>query len=534
MDRALRVVLSTNGTKPEPRTIIFLIDATPSLAKTGFVNELEGALAENAKQLGKALIGIASVGETRLTLSPTNDHRQVVLEMQALLRRGKNSVRNIYGSVRRFSGMLRGQQRRKDMVLVTLENGDAEDDLPGSVAALRASRVRLSVIARESYLADSYWNKRKRYLRNTRSVMVPKDCEMIGGDNAFIDMPWGWLFQVTTINEVIPSGFAAYGLTRLAAATKGVVCLYSPPGAAKHVCAVYGQCLFCEGDHIPNGEAYSSHKLAKLAPKATSRKVVYRDAARSPYHRATTAAWRAAAKAGVLFTTPSLRLAGTTALEDRNRGGRDLEFFRSLALERHARKAEDAADECTKIINRLEGAISKASKQQPPDRHRAMAMLTRFYLYLTRTNLISFAGWCREDALNIVERIYLPDPPEIPIVGDDEKIYSINYTNLCLCHGVQPFFAVRLPGGKDTRRELLALHKVVREFMREYRDTPYAVAVHRAGLARFSMRHGGGPRPRRRPSSKAKKGPLTDGRGRPPRKGGATTGGAASGPTTGK
>jgi hypothetical protein len=98
---------------------------------------------------------------------------------------------------------------------------------------------------------------------------------------------------------------------------------------------------------------------------------------------------------------------------------------------------------------------------------------------------------------------------------------------------VRPFYGVRLPGGADLRKELVELDRVMVAFLKEYENTPYAVAAHRAGLARFSLRRGGAP-PRKRPSSKVKKGPRTDGRGRPVRKGGATTGGAGGGPKTGK
>ena len=39
-------------------------------------------------------------------------------------------------------GLLSGSPGRKDLVLVTLENGDAEDDVEATVAALRRTGVR--------------------------------------------------------------------------------------------------------------------------------------------------------------------------------------------------------------------------------------------------------------------------------------------------------------------------------------------------------------------------------------------------------
>lgn len=543
LDRALKITLSdTPADQADPaRTLFVYIDATPSLKKAEFAAKFAHAIRENAKKLLHTRIGVAAVGKERpIRLAPTMDHAKVARFIEEMPATPPNQIHNVYAGIRRLAAAFKGSGQR-DILLITLENGDAEDALETTVAHLKSNGVRLSAIVRESYISDSYWFKRRRYWHDTRRVQVPKDCELIGGDSPFIDLPWGWVFQQTVINEVVPSGFAVYGITRLAVATKGRVFLYSPPSAAKHRCAVYGACLFCQGDHLADGEAYAGFKLQELAPLAVSRKEAYRAVATDPYFRAVIAAWRAAAKAGVIQTSPAVQLVGATVRPDRNRGGAYLGFFHSTSFERHERRAQKAIAACSVIIDKLEQAMRDAASQgwsRAPGagRQRAVAALTRVYLYLTRTNLVSFAGWCRDVAPQLIDkRRAAPTPPELPQLGEGRQAIGVTYRNFCLCHGVAPFFRVRLPGGKALTKELHLLEHVTKEFIRDYRQTPYAVALHRAGIARFHLIHRKPPA-RARTSSKTVAGPVTGGsaRGRPVRNPGATTGGAASGPTTGR
>ena len=81
---------------------------------------------------------------------------------------------------------------------------------------LAATKIRVHVLTSEAYVADSYWAARPH-------ERGPRGTKLIGGDAAFVDLPWGWLFQVAIANEVTPSGYAAYALNRLAAASRGRV-----------------------------------------------------------------------------------------------------------------------------------------------------------------------------------------------------------------------------------------------------------------------------------------------------------------------
>ena len=92
--------------------------------------------------------------------------------------------------------------------------------------------------------------------------------------------------------------------------------------------------------------------------------------------------------------------------------------------------------------------------------------------------------------------------------------------------------AWKLPGGKALAKELARLDAMVTGYQHRYGNTPYAVALHRAGIARFHLTYRGiGSRTKRqRPSSKTPPNPVTE-RGRPVRSGPSS--GGASGPKTG-
>ena len=56
-----------------------------------------------------------------------------------------------------------GKSGSREIVLVTLENGDAEDDVEATVAALGRAGVKLSVIAREAFLANIQFQTVNKY-----------------------------------------------------------------------------------------------------------------------------------------------------------------------------------------------------------------------------------------------------------------------------------------------------------------------------------------------------------------------------------
>ncbi|MHC4551039.1 MAG: vWA domain-containing protein [Planctomycetota bacterium] len=520
LGNVLDVVLGTGGAEEKgPRTFVFLLDATASLKSAAFDTAFGEALQRNAAKLDRTRIWVARVGaKDAPALAFAAKRGRMADVAKATLAAPTKAFQNVYADVRRAASFLARKPGTRRMVLVTLENGDMEDDVEATLGALRRAKVRLFVVGREAYLCDSYWQSGAR-----RS---PRGLQGTGGDAAFIELPWGWLFQMAVANETVPSGFAMYGLSRLATGTEGRVFLYAP-AKSEHRCQASGPgCHFCRGDHIPPGATYQPHRLQALAPLVVPRRQAYAAALRDPCFRAVRRAWRRASKEGLVRSRPSLRPSGEP---ERRPLGSWATLTGSLAFARNAARAEKLARTCREVVTSLEADLARASGGRP--RYRAIAELTRVMLHVTRVNLLALAAWCRETgpAMAGKERRDLK-PPELPWYAADLQFVGIAYSNLSLCHGIRPFRDVRLPGGEAFRRELDALAGVVEPFLARYAHTPYAAAVRRAGLARFSLSVRGTTVPRKRdPSSSETDRTTTD--ERPDRAGPGETGGGS--PTTG-
>jgi hypothetical protein len=528
LSRALDAVLGGQGRAgPGLRTLILLVDPTSSLVEASFEDELRQSLGRNAERMAETRIGVAGIG-TRgaLVLPPSEDHAAVVGAVAGLLAEPSNDLRNVYQDVRAAASALGGRPGRRELLLVTLDNGDAEDELEVTVATLKRQEVRFLCIASEAYLADSYWAARPYERGPGRSTLT-------GGDGAFVDLPWGWLFQTTVANEVAPSGVAMYPLSRLASVTGGRVYLYAPPTSG-HQCAVYGSCLFCSNDHSPAGETYWESRLVLCAPSTDSRRAVYQEAAGDPLLRAMLEAWRKASRAGLVRSSPSVKPSGNGLAPQRPRGGRTPNLFGSTSFARLGATAMKLTRDCDLIREALEAQIAAQEQTGTIPRYRAMASFTAVMLQLTKVNLVGFNGWCQEIAPGLMSP---PNPPpelpEIDGVDRSRRPVGVGFSNYCLCHGVRPFFSVELPGGPAFREELRKLDSMVVAFEERYGHTPLAAGLHRSGIAHFWLSYPGiatAP-PRERPKSLQDEN-ATPPRGRAARPGRSSRGGG--GGTTGK
>lgn len=511
------------------RTLVLLVDTTQSLKNARFDEELARALARNAKALGPTRIGVSHVGAHKpLALAPTEEHSLVVDTVRRLLAKPRTGFENVYAPLRYLAGKASTTGGTREVLLVSLDNGDAEDNLEKTVARLRRTGTIVHVLTSEAYLADCYLLRYGNW-RGLRGCKL-----MAGGDAPFVDLPWNWLFQRVRANEITPSGFAMYGLSRVAAATGGRVFLYAAAGKG-HSCTVKGaagvKCIFCtKGDHNAQGELYWDGRIARLAPQTLSRKQAFALSKNDLYFRATMRAWRAAARAGLIGSLPPSGYGGTSRI------GRLRVITASLNFARNAVRATKAAAECEKIRHALERDLAQAKGRPPAQpRNKAIAELTQLCLQLTKVNLLAFKGWCEDIAPGLVRKQKAPVmPPERPS-SSTRSTMGIHWTNLCLCHGVRPFKDVFLPGGDLFRNELAKLERMWTDFLTAYEHTPYTVALHRAGIARFHLTYASGatgqrPRPKaRRPgqtvtANKPKRPNRTSASGGA-RAGGATTGG---------
>jgi hypothetical protein len=485
IEHALDVILGGRGrSESGERTLLLLIDATPSLNEAGFISKLEYAIMKNRSRLGLTEIGLARLGhEKTIVMKPTANLEEVIGGVKEMLRTPETYLQNAYSDIRRLASYMVGKSGVRELVLVTLENGDMEDDLESTVAALSRSKVKFSVITREAYLSDSYWAMRQS--------MAPRGCKLTGCDSAFVDLPWGWLFQNTSANEVTPSGFAVYGLSRLAGSSGGKVFLYTAPASSEHRCFVYSDfCPFCNGDHLPEGDLYQEAKVHFFAPSIRSRNQAFKEASGDPCFSAFIEAWKKASKAGLVRSLPSLRAAGRVYKEERNQVGRQAFLFNSVNFNMLASRADKLSLECRKIVKGLEEGLAKESVSRARPRFKAMADLTRVMLHITHVNLIAFSAWNREVApymSNKKSRKYTA--PEFPWYETKDRPTGVYFRCMSLCHGVCPFLELRLPGGEAFKDELRVLDNVISPFLEQYQSTPFALAVRRSGIARFHLHY---------------------------------------------
>ncbi len=527
LPRALDLIVGGRSRDAVERTLMIVVDPSESLAKAGFVAAFTKAVADNAQSLTKTRIGFGIVGsKNTVILAPTLAHQEVLAEMRRQLSGQTAGLRNVYAAVREGAAAIAQASGERTLVLVSFENGDLEDNVAKTVAVLRRGKIRAEVVTSETTLSDSYWQRNSNYKK-------PRGTKLVGGDGAIVDVPWGFLFQRQPANEMTPAGYAMWGLTRLAAATDGRVFLYASADQQKHVCAFFGSCLFCSNDHELPDAGWNSALVGQMAPLVSARNDALKELGRDAAFRLVMKIWLAAAKEGLINSQPGIRLRATSAARDRARAGKDLRLLLTGNFARNAKRAEAAARKAAKLRDQLAEAVAHLPPEGVSYRAKATANYMVVLLQLTRVNLLTFAGFCRDYAPQwFDERTGEPLPPEVAPFARDRRPHGIFYENLSLCHGVRPFYEVELPGGPLLRDELMKLDAMFNGFQRRYGKSQFGYALRRNGIARFYPTFPGISKGsvRRRPKSAAPpKGPITP--KRPTRRGGGS--GPASGPTTG-
>ncbi|MEM8884560.1 MAG: hypothetical protein AAGD14_10855 [Planctomycetota bacterium] len=470
------------------RSIVLLVDPTPSLKTARFADVLDELLRTRRARTPRPRLGLVVLGVPDATQPVGTTPKEIVRALRGPLLAPRLEVRNVYGAIREQLKGLKAQEGRREIVLVSLENGDLEDEVEKTAALAAKAKVVVHAVAREAFISDSYW------MTNTPPPAI--EHELRGADGAFIDLPWGWLFQRTRVTECAPSGHAMYGISRLATVTGGRVFVWYP-ARGRHKCQVWGACEFCPGDHIPPFEAFRAQRVRALAPPVGSRKEVFAAMAKDDLYKAVLAAWEASADAGLLRMHPSVRRLGgrlvTQEKESRAYQSSDLRDWRRFgsAATKRAKAAERIARKLKKAIEETKGSL----------RSRAIAELTYVMLRVTRVNLLIGIAYCREIAADQFDprKAKRFPPPEQPLIPADYEVTGLYWRTLTLCHGIAPFARVHFPGGPKVRAEIEALDGVFKEFYRRNAFTPLASSLGRMGLAVFfpiGRGKGGSARPR--------------------------------------
>ncbi len=529
LPRILDIVLRPDGGEVEgERTLWFLVDPTSSVGQMGLARALEAAMARAGASLGDTLVAVSSAdAPDEPVATPSGNPKTVAAAVERALASPTDRIRNVYAAARNVSRALRHRGGARDLVLVTLENGDTEDDLEGTVQDLDRAGVRVFTLTREAYLADSWWYE--------RAERAPPKTTFTGQDGAFVEFPWAILFQPARGYTPVASGNPRYGLARLVAATNGRAFLYTPTNALEHVCTPQGTCPFCTGDHAPVGRGFDPNRMRALAPIVSSRDDAFDAAAHDPFFRALLDAWESAAKAGLVGTYPPVRIRGGTLREDRPRSARLGFVGGSTSWRSMASRAERLAEDCTKLLERYEADLEAARERGGMPRYEGFADAFRVLLHVTRVNCLYLAAYCREVGPTLVEA--QPEefpPPELPPVGEDQRITGVGHTVLGLCHGVAPFQRLHLPGGEAMRAELRRLQEVVDPFLQRWGGTPFADLLYRAGIARFHLTVRGRyvPPPPRQPTASTSDSTSTP-TDRPTRTPAPAGTGSGTGPVTG-
>jgi hypothetical protein len=526
--RPLDLVLGGSGTAAVERTLLIVLDPSPELVKAGFADLFAQAIQRHAKSLASARIGVGVVGQKGcVVLPPSEDFAKVVTEIRARLEKPAAEFQNVYADLRTAASAFANAPGERSILLVSLENGDVEDDVEQTAQALAKAKVKVHALTSEATLADTYWAARPNQDK-------PRGTTLTGGDQAVIDVPWGFVFQIGSANESTPSAFAMWGLSRIAAATGGRVFLYSAPSQTKHQCGVFSECLFCNGDHLPPDSDWSEGLVSQLGPLATSRADTLSALGRDPWFRAMLTAWTEAAEQGLSAHQPAVKLSGTSATVERQRPGRSLDLFSAANFDRQAKRAEEAASKAEAIGKALQARLEALAGTKGLLRTEAAAHYLRVLMQLSRINLLTYASWCRDIApLQFGKDAPSVLPPEVPIFDPERRPEGIGYSTMCLCHGVRPFLDVELPGGAALKPELELLDSLYTSFQQKYGRSQFGYLMRRNGIARFWVTYPGvvGKLPRNRPKSTSDA-PTTTTPSRPQRAAPGGSGGS-SGPTTG-
>ena len=530
MDRALRLTFSApHGETQEERTLVFLIDATASLQSSGFITAVEGALAGLSRdQLAALSLGVWKVGERDWSVEPTDDTGAFLDGLKTVVENPSNEWQDVYSPLAKVAKKIKGRRGTHEIFLVTLAGGDAENDLEGTVTTLRRANVRLGILCGEAILSDTW------LLSHASSTRPPKDTELaIGGDAPFAELAWGWMLQGQDGHEASASGFANYGLTRLAAGTGGKVFLWSAPNST-HTCAIgYStSCVVCANDHAPTDRHYLGGRLQALSPMAESRRTTFKRSAGDDYLRLQLEAWNRLSKAGIVRSKPSVKAGGSLKPQRRQQGSHA--FALSLNFSRMASKAKQTRKELESLIDWLVDRIGKVDPDSGSPRYRAACDLTLALMRVTRMNYLLLEHWSTEIGPVLAKQDFDEvEPPETAWRQKDYDVVGVSHTSMCLCHGVEPFLHMRLGGGEELREELATLSRQLEAFWDKHANTPFAAALRRSGLSRFTLTYRGRattPVNRERPTSEQPDAATTT-NPRPGRPQGGGTG--STGPTTG-
>jgi hypothetical protein len=417
---------------------------------------------------------------------------------------GLDAIRRVAQAMGTFAG-------RKLLVLVTMENGDTEDNLEETLKKLQACGVTLHVASREAVYSDPFYEARAGGLAGYyKSYDLELPYDLTGLDSPVAEYPLGWVLDRTGIHHAVPSGFGTYALTRLALATGGTYSILpvTDPGVLPF-CAEAG-CPLCAGGHGGCDAVYDPSRLALVAPAFGPREAYRGELGKVALARTFFQAWQIAYDAGLCAMAPPWEVKGGSLNPRGPRGARgplqpvpwpsaqpEGIAWTGWDLDRTTHggqgvagdwKVEDAIRECEKAIVLLENGLRTAGLPEPSRRLVATAETLLCQLHATRFNLNQFR--IVRDDLKAADAP-LPAAATMggfarPALADTRKRpaqkWNYDYRDVWLCHGGDHAADVTFLGGAPVRREQAALVERIEKNIQKYRGTPWEILSRRIGL----------------------------------------------------
>ncbi|MBI4614588.1 MAG: hypothetical protein HY720_13340 [Planctomycetes bacterium] len=430
---------------------------------------------------------VAFRAESRVLCRPTNQVAELAQAFDELAAATDDSFKNVCQIVRDAAVFFQRQASRvrtRYMVLVSLENGDNEDELEAAVTTLVRTRFKFFCVSREAIVSDPFWS---RFPGQAQGVKL----DLKGQDAPVEELPWGWTLQNSPSHESAPAGYGIYGLNRLVAATEGRYYLFYPEMPGNSFCQYHmyqGACRLCSGRHGNCQAAYDPTRLKSFAPATDARPRYQARMNQDPFFKLTIGAWEELYDKGLIQSPPPFLLDGRSIVtNEKKRQVKGMAMgvaWSPNQLGEYVSEAKKALPDVERLIQIFDRALADKRIDMEHARAQALAEVFRLHLEALRFNLRQIILF-QEHAKQILDAHGdpVPDPwcvnPVTDLPGSQVYVYVENYT---LCHGARRLRSVRFLGGEEEKAALERVLERAQKSIDKYRQTPFEVVVRRVGL----------------------------------------------------
>jgi hypothetical protein len=482
--------IARDAESSEKSLVVWLIDNAPMLKSSKHGELLSENILRCFKKPGVSH-AVVSLSETaKVLLKPTEDPSRAASAISQLAAAPPdNAVKNCLQNVRDAAKLAASFScPKKYIVLFTQDNADNEDDVEATAKVLKASGASFIPIVPEAIASDSYWEAALAgvsYVPGGVDKFRKLSFKLKGPEGAFIEFPYGFPFSFMNPAETVPSGFAPWGIARLAAHSGGKVFLYSVDRSLMNFCRRYS-CLVCGGEHKSCGAEYIVTKLKIVEPPLLSRSDYMSRYGKNRLVAATFGTWDHLYREGILQGMPALKPGGAGLVENvrSDKDPRPVGLQLTVDWKTVHQEALKNADTVEKATVELLETEKRYEKEKELD-FRAIGTADAFlvYLKLLSQSYRQLALFCEE--VDKASRAKRPaDPVAAPEFSSPEgdKVIGWYWRNYPLCHGGAPLKEIKFLG--DPKALHSSLDFADRMIEKEA-GTPWELLIRRASLPAF-------------------------------------------------